>query len=64
MINFIDGQKTSETELAAGTNDIATTGGVLSSIMSLNMETVKSVAKTNLANTKQCSSDIYSSYYH
>ena len=56
LIDFLDGGQTTETQLKAGTNHIATTGGVLNWITSLNrsefsaktdnIETVNSVAKS------------------
>ena len=61
MINLLDGDETTETQLEAGTNTIATTGGVLNWIVSLNrseisaktdyIKTFNSVAKSYLSQT-------------
>ena len=61
MIIFLDGAQTTEQELEAGTNSIATTGGIINWITSLNreqvetktdyLETVNSIAKTYLTQT-------------
>ena len=40
LIDFLDGGETTETQLEAGTNSIATTGGVLNWITSLNRNEV------------------------
>ena len=65
MIIFLDGSQTTEQELEAGTNSIATTGGIMNWITSLNreevatktdyLETVNSVAKTYITQTNAAS---------